>query len=69
MNGESTGCRSRLKTMTRAGRKTTRQADGYTLSRMAEIGLYSQPWKQQIAYVEALRQETKPFPFRILSTG
>ncbi|MCX5882087.1 MAG: MG2 domain-containing protein [Deltaproteobacteria bacterium] len=31
--------------------------NGYNLSRMAEIGLYSQPWKQQIAYVEALRRE------------
>ncbi len=30
--------------------------DGYTLSRMAEVGLYSHPWKQQIAYVEALQQ-------------
>jgi alpha-2-macroglobulin len=34
--------------------------DGYTLSRMAEISLYSQPWKQQIAYVEALRQKANP---------
>ncbi|MFH0996369.1 MAG: alpha-2-macroglobulin family protein [Pseudomonadota bacterium] len=34
--------------------------DGYNLSRMAEIGLYSQPWKQQIAYVETLRREKSP---------
>jgi hypothetical protein len=34
--------------------------DGYNLSRMAEIGLYNQPWKQQIAYVEALQLGANP---------
>ena len=61
MNGESAGCRSRLEMMTRAGMNTDAARDGYNLSRMAEIGLYSQPWKQQIAYVEALQQGGKPF--------
>ena len=34
--------------------------DGYTLSRMAEIGVSRQAWIQQIAYVEALKQEVNP---------
>ncbi|MBI5590781.1 MAG: alpha-2-macroglobulin [Deltaproteobacteria bacterium] len=40
--------------------------DGYNLSRMAEVGLYSQPWKQQIAYVEALGQEANPSLLRLV---
>jgi alpha-2-macroglobulin len=32
---------------------------GFELSRIAELGGYQQPWKEQIAYVEAIKRQTE----------